>query len=166
MMQAAVSFKNNGGLGQISVTQPSHASLVPWWLGSQPLDGEPFGQLKSFTENHPNGEGQLPAAPRQMHHAVDPRLGPGPGPAVPDKGGNGRTKSSVIPGDISFTSKSQSPSCAISKIKQGFFVPVLFHRSFCNESQHRPLLLLLLLFCGPRIKQMSLTVLFIFMILS
>nr|XP_019702081.1 nuclear transcription factor Y subunit A-10 isoform X3 [Elaeis guineensis] len=99
MMQAAIAFKNNGGLGQISVPQAPQATLVPWWLGSQPLYEEPFGQSKSFTENHPNGEDQLPAAPRQMHHAVDPRPGPGPGPGPgPDKGGNSTTKSSVIPG--------------------------------------------------------------------
>ncbi|XP_026666356.1 nuclear transcription factor Y subunit A-10-like isoform X2 [Phoenix dactylifera] len=112
MMQAAIAFKNNGGLGQISVTQPSQATLVPWWLGSQPLYGEPFGHLKSFTEEHPNGEGPLPAAPRQMHHAVDPR----PGPGLADKGGNGTTKSLAIrdPNDSGKEQKTQQHSAVIS----------------------------------------------------
>ncbi|XP_073107896.1 nuclear transcription factor Y subunit A-10 isoform X2 [Elaeis guineensis] len=93
MMQTAIAFKNHGGLGENYVSQPSQATLMPWWIGSQPLYGEPFGQLKSFTEEHPHGEGHLPAAPRQMHHAVNP----GPGPAVPEKGGDGMTKFLLFP---------------------------------------------------------------------
>lgn len=104
MMHTAIAFKNHGGLGQNSASQPSQATLMSWWVGSQRLYGEPFGQPKSFTEDHPNGEGQLPAASRQMHHAVDPRPVPGPGPTVADKGGDGMTKFLLFPGNISFTS--------------------------------------------------------------
>ncbi|XP_008787767.2 nuclear transcription factor Y subunit A-10-like [Phoenix dactylifera] len=114
MMQTAVAFKNHGGLCQNSVTQPSQATLMPWWIGSQPCYGEPFGQLKPFTEDHPNGEGQLPAAPRQMHHAVDPR--PVLGPAVPDKGGDGMTKFLILPDlkDSGKEQKAQQHSAIIS----------------------------------------------------
>ncbi|RWW19338.1 hypothetical protein GW17_00016617 [Ensete ventricosum] len=66
-MQTTICFTNHGGVGQFSVPQPPQAVPLPWWIGSQ-----------SLFEGHSNGEDQLPAASRQLHHAVVPRVGPGP----------------------------------------------------------------------------------------
>lgn len=60
-MQAAMCFKTNGG---------SQATLVPWWVGSQPFYGESFGQLKALTGNHHNGGDPLPIAPQGMYLEV------------------------------------------------------------------------------------------------
>ncbi|WOL08936.1 nuclear transcription factor Y subunit A-7 [Canna indica] len=76
-MQTTVCFSNHGGVAQFSDSQPPQAAPVPWWVGSQPLLGEHFGQLKSLTEGHCSGEDQLPAASRQLGHGVAPKAGLG-----------------------------------------------------------------------------------------
>ena len=79
-MQTTICFTNHGGVGQFSVPQPPQATPLPWWIGSQ-----------SLFEGHSNGEDQLPAASRQLHHAVVPRVGPGP--AVTEEKGTVTTSS-------------------------------------------------------------------------
>ncbi|RRT61993.1 hypothetical protein B296_00020350 [Ensete ventricosum] len=78
-MQTTICFTNHGGVGQFSVPQPPQVAPLPWWIGSQ-----------SLFEGHSNGEDQLPAASRQLHHAVVPRVGPGP--AVTEERGTRKKK--------------------------------------------------------------------------
>ncbi|CAL9125677.1 unnamed protein product [Musa acuminata var. zebrina] len=96
-MQTTICFTNHGGVGQFSVPQPPQATPLPWWIGSQ-----------SLFEGHSNGEDQLPAASRQLHHAVVPRVGPGP--AVTEEKGTVTTNHNVSIKE----QKSQQQSAVIS----------------------------------------------------
>jgi len=97
-MQTAMCFKPNGGIGQLAVSQQSQATLVPWWVGTQPLYGESFGQLKSVAGNC--GENQVVAAPRQMNHVMDQRTGQGP--AISDEECGDTAKFSIFQGKTSY----------------------------------------------------------------
>ena len=99
-MQTAMCFKPNGGIGQLAVSQQSQATLVPWWVGTQPLYGESFGQLKSVAGNC--GENQVVAAPRQMNHVMDQRTGQGP--AISDEECGDTAKFSIFQGKTSYGS--------------------------------------------------------------
>lgn len=94
MMQTAMCFKTNGGIGQLAVPQQS---LVPWWAGTQQIYGESYGQLKSLAGNSPDVEDRAVAAPRQMHDAMGQR--PAQGPAVSDKEAVDTAKFSIVQGD-------------------------------------------------------------------
>ncbi|URE11137.1 Nuclear transcription factor Y subunit [Musa troglodytarum] len=59
MMQTAAFSEIHGGVGHFSVSHLPQATLLPWSVGSQPLHGEPFGQLKSPTEGDPRLEASL-----------------------------------------------------------------------------------------------------------
>ncbi|RRT75595.1 hypothetical protein B296_00007951, partial [Ensete ventricosum] len=59
MMQTAAFYENHGGVAHFSVSHLPQATLLPWWVGSQPVHGEPFGQLKSPTEGDPRLEASL-----------------------------------------------------------------------------------------------------------
>ncbi|XP_072952479.1 nuclear transcription factor Y subunit A-10-like [Typha angustifolia] len=89
-----MSFKINGGIGQ-----PSYGTPIPWWIGSQALYGETFGQMHPLTGENSNGEDQFPVALRQMHHVLDTRQGPWS--ATPEKGsGSSAVKFSIFPGNL------------------------------------------------------------------
>ncbi|PKA45785.1 Nuclear transcription factor Y subunit A-10 [Apostasia shenzhenica] len=67
-MQNMVFVDNNGRNGQISLVQPTQPSLVPWWLGCQPLYGESCNQFKALSGD------PLKAASGQVNHVVDGRM--------------------------------------------------------------------------------------------
>ncbi|XP_072956384.1 nuclear transcription factor Y subunit A-10-like [Typha angustifolia] len=95
-MQKTMSFKSHGGIGHVStVSQTSYGAPMPWWIGSQPLCVENFGQLKPLPGANTNGEGQFPAASSQMRHVNRQTV---PGMAVEEKGTTGTVKFSILPG--------------------------------------------------------------------
>ncbi|WOK99493.1 hypothetical protein Cni_G08205 [Canna indica] len=96
-MQAPTFLKNHG-VDQFLVPQTPHTNLVPWLVGSQPLYGEPFGQLKPLIRDRVDGEDQLPAMSRQMDHVRDPTQGPLSGFDIPEKEDNSIPKFSIFPG--------------------------------------------------------------------
>lgn len=67
-MQNMMCFKNNSGIGQISLAQPTSA---PWWIGSQPLYGESFSNFHNLNGVQNNGDASLTEAAGQVHAAVD-----------------------------------------------------------------------------------------------
>lgn len=69
---AAVSFKSHGPVRQIPAAQ---ATMVPWWVGSQSLHGEPFGQWKPLNDNQPGSIDLASAGLIQVHHAGEQRSG-------------------------------------------------------------------------------------------
>ncbi|CAL9165455.1 nuclear transcription factor Y subunit A-10-like [Musa acuminata AAA Group] len=95
-MQSSTIFKNHG-VGQLLVSQTPQAPLVPYWVGTQPLHGEPLGQLKSVTGDHINVEEQLPVVSRRVNRFVVAGLGPGLGFEIPEKGGNSTANCSNFP---------------------------------------------------------------------
>lgn len=98
-MQSSTIFKNHG-VGQLLVSQTPQAPLVPYWVGTQPLHGEPLGQLKSVTGDHINVEEQLPVVSRRVNRFVVAGLGPGLGFEIPEKGGNSTANCSNFPGNV------------------------------------------------------------------
>lgn len=59
MQTAAMCFKPSGGIGH----QQSPATLMPWWVGTQPLYRESLNPLKSLAGSFPDGgENQAIAA--------------------------------------------------------------------------------------------------------
>lgn len=99
-MQNMLCFKNGNGVGQISLGQPVQATMAPWWIGSQPLYGEPISQFKNLSGEQTNGDGSLTGASGQVHHAVDRRMG-----NIEEKG-NGcgdSAKFLIIPGINAFS---------------------------------------------------------------
>lgn len=96
-MQTSMFFENHG-VGRLLVSQiPPQTTLVPWLVGSQPLYGEPVGQMKPITGGHINAEEQLPAVSRQVNHVIDPSKERGSGFKIPEKGGNGTVGFSIFP---------------------------------------------------------------------
>ncbi|XP_020575373.1 nuclear transcription factor Y subunit A-7-like isoform X2 [Phalaenopsis equestris] len=74
-MQNIMCFKNSSDVSQISLGQPTQAKLAPWWIGSQPLYGEPFSKFKNLSGEHTSVDGSLTGASGQVHHAVDRKMG-------------------------------------------------------------------------------------------
>ncbi|XP_010263046.1 PREDICTED: nuclear transcription factor Y subunit A-10-like isoform X2 [Nelumbo nucifera] len=66
-------FKEHGGIARNHISQLSPVTPMPWWsaVGSQPASGEPFGQLKSLSADHPSGGDQLTDASRQAQRGVE-----------------------------------------------------------------------------------------------
>ncbi|KAL0910971.1 hypothetical protein M5K25_019070 [Dendrobium thyrsiflorum] len=97
-MQNMVCFKNSSSVSQISLGQPAQTSLAPWWIGSQPLYGEPFSQFKNLSGELTKGDTSLTSASRQVHHAVDQRLGSGQQIEEKGNGCGDSAKFLIIPG--------------------------------------------------------------------
>ncbi|RWW32173.1 hypothetical protein BHE74_00043155 [Ensete ventricosum] len=107
-MQSSTIFKRHG-VGQLLVSQTPPAPLVPCWVGSQPLHGEPLGQLKPLTGDHISLEEQLPVVSRQGNHFVVAGHGPRLGFEIPEKGGNSSTANcSIFPGQSKMSSSEEN----------------------------------------------------------
>ncbi|KAJ0982630.1 hypothetical protein J5N97_010885 [Dioscorea zingiberensis] len=133
-MQSTMCFKNNGGVGQICTVQQPQAPLMPWWVGSQPAFGDPFGQLKSSAVDQSNGVSLLHVATGQMHHSADPRLGSEP--AIQEKGSNGITKFTIFPDkDLGEGQKTRqlSPGISLPPEFQGRFELGLGQPMVCSN---------------------------------
>ncbi|KAK9289576.1 hypothetical protein L1049_007732 [Liquidambar formosana] len=63
MTMQAVYFKEHGGIVHNPIGQLSSAASVPWWsaFGPQSVNGEPSGQSKFLSMEHPSGGDQLTA---------------------------------------------------------------------------------------------------------
>ncbi|KAH0454646.1 hypothetical protein IEQ34_016570 [Dendrobium chrysotoxum] len=101
-MQNMVCFKNSSSVSQTSLGQPAQTSLAPWWIGSQPLYGEPFSQFKNLSGEHTKGDTSLTCASGQVHHAVDQRLGSGQQIEEKGNGCGDSAKFLIIPGINAF----------------------------------------------------------------
>ncbi|XP_020093143.1 nuclear transcription factor Y subunit A-10-like [Ananas comosus] len=147
-MQATMTFKSpGGGVGQVSVTQPSNGTPLPWWIGggSHALYGDSLSQFKSLNlENSNNREDQVSIVSKQMNQAMGPMLTQG-SPVV-EKEVNGTVMFSIFPGqsDSGKGQKSQELSPTISQLSpfpeyQGRFElglgqsPVCSNYSFADQ---------------------------------
>lgn len=98
-MQTSMFFENHG-VGRLLVSQTPQTALVPWFVGSQPIYGEPLSQMKPITGDHISVEEQLPAVSRQVNHVIDLSKERGSGFKIPEKGGNGTVSFSIFPGTV------------------------------------------------------------------
>ncbi|KAM0951986.1 putative transcription factor Hap2/NF-YA family [Dioscorea sansibarensis] len=122
-MQSTMSFKKNGGVGQVCVLQQPQAPVMPWWVGSPPVYGDSFGQLKPFSVDQSHGVSPVPVAIGQVHHSADQRLGPEP--AIQEKGSKAITTFAIFPDnkDLAGGQKIQqlSPAVTLPLDSQGCF---------------------------------------------
>ncbi|KAJ8513595.1 hypothetical protein OPV22_004029 [Ensete ventricosum] len=126
-MQSSTFFKRHG-VGQLLVSQTPPAPLVPCWVGSQPLHGEPLGQLKPLTGDHISLEEQLPVVSRQGNHFVVAGHGPRLGFEIPEKGGNSSTANCSIFPDRKELGKEQKT--------QQYFAPFSLQSSLPENPGH------------------------------
>lgn len=140
-MQSMMCFKNSSGVGQISLGQPAQATWTPWWIGSQPLYGEPFSQFKNLSGELTNGDGSLTGASGQVHHAIDQRLCSGQHREQKGNGCGDSAKFLIIPEkDSGKGQKNQQHSTSISLQSppdfQGRFELGLGQSMVCSNYQY------------------------------
>lgn len=84
-MQNMMCFKNNSGIGHISLAHPAQAASAPWWIGPQPFYGESLSHFQNLNGEQLNRDDSLTGASGQVQATVDHKMRSGL--SMEEKGG-------------------------------------------------------------------------------